>query len=375
LDGWDSFFGVLKTVGGGLEVVAGVGLVAAGVATGWTGVGIGLAVAGAAVVAHGADTTQAGLRQTVTARQTDTLTSTGLQAAGMSPRAANLTDAGIGIVFTLGAGALAKAPATVAVAAGEGASVSVSHAAGAPSALGVTNPLGYAVGHTRVGVDLGEGAGTVWSHLTVPATGELGPRVMMSSGGLVESGTAVVTSGAEVAPRFASIATIPVTAAEARAAQGVVDAAASAGNVGNYAFLANDCTTYGVSVLRAANVTASGSTPATLFMSAALRSEAPVTTLLTSAAVMQPVTTAGAVLHATVGVETAVRSPDASGSGPTAALYTPASGPDASASSAGLPNPADFTNFSDFAAATGAPYSNDFIMERWASVHGWVSGN
>jgi hypothetical protein len=56
-------------------------------------------------VAHGIDTVQAGIRQAWSGDQTDTYASQALQSAGMSPRAANLTDAAIGTALSLGASA------------------------------------------------------------------------------------------------------------------------------------------------------------------------------------------------------------------------------------------------------------------------------
>jgi len=95
---WTQTFGVLRVVGGVFEAAAGIGL---GAATSWTGVG---AVAGGVVAAHGLDQIQAGLRQAWTGEQPESLTSSGLEAAGMSRTAANLTDAGISVVGSLGAG-------------------------------------------------------------------------------------------------------------------------------------------------------------------------------------------------------------------------------------------------------------------------------
>jgi RHS repeat-associated protein len=100
-DVWTGTMGGLKALGGGLEVVAGGALFAAGTGSSWTGVG----VAGGLAVGHGADTFQSGVRQLISGERTDSLTSKGLQAAGMSPQAANLTDAGIGAAFSLGASA------------------------------------------------------------------------------------------------------------------------------------------------------------------------------------------------------------------------------------------------------------------------------
>ena len=113
---WGHVWGGVKTVGGALETAAGVAIVGAGVATSEFGVGVALIAAGSFVTAHGADTTVSGARQLVTGEHADTLTATGLQAAGMSKSTANLVDAGISVVATLGASAVTKAP-TVAAAA------------------------------------------------------------------------------------------------------------------------------------------------------------------------------------------------------------------------------------------------------------------
>ena len=112
LSAWARFTGGLRMIGGGFETAVGYTLaVASGtaaVATSATvvgAVGFGfLAAGGATVGAHGVDTFQAGVRQLFTGEHTDSMTSTNLQAAGMSPRAANLTDAGISVVGSLGAG-------------------------------------------------------------------------------------------------------------------------------------------------------------------------------------------------------------------------------------------------------------------------------
>lgn len=112
LDGtsaWNTFLGGVKAVGGGFEVAAGVALVAAGVATSGIGIGVVIAAAGVLVAAHGADTVVSGVRTALAGEEVDTFTSQGLQRAGMSRTAANLTDAGISIVGTLGASSAASA--------------------------------------------------------------------------------------------------------------------------------------------------------------------------------------------------------------------------------------------------------------------------
>ncbi|WP_157367925.1 SpvB/TcaC N-terminal domain-containing protein [Alloactinosynnema sp. L-07] len=109
---WNRVMGGLKAVGGVLEMAAGA---AGGAATSWTGVG---AVAGAVVVVHGADVTSAGLRQLWTGEETSSLTSQGLQAAGMSRRNAEIVDTTITVVGSLGTTALAQAPRVAAQATG-----------------------------------------------------------------------------------------------------------------------------------------------------------------------------------------------------------------------------------------------------------------
>ena len=112
LDAWTSTMGGLRAAGGGFEAFVGYSLATAsagfGIGTSPTGIG---AVAGAAgfvggvaVGAHGVDTFQSGIRQMWTGQHVDSLTSTALQSAGMSPQAANLADAGISIVGSAGAG-------------------------------------------------------------------------------------------------------------------------------------------------------------------------------------------------------------------------------------------------------------------------------
>ena len=319
---WNRAMGGLRMIGGGFEMVAGGSLFTAGLATSEFGIGLLGVAGGAAVVAHGGDTASSGLAMLISGRDIDTYTSQGLQAAGMERSTANLTDAGIGLVTTLGASTATRAPAF----AREGINlaspaITVSHAAGAPSAAGVTNPIGYAIGHTRVGVTLGDGTATVWSHLTVPETG----RVMMAADTLVSSGNATVSTGVSLVPKFSSTATVPVSAAEARSALTFITEAApmtaaqageagilttrevaragagtTFGRAGDYALFGNDCASYGGSVLQSAGVSATGSTPSTLFISTALRSEAPATTILTSPLVTGVTSSGGAVTNGAV---------------------------------------------------------------------------
>ena len=114
LSAWISTLGALRALGGGLEAAAGYsfavasgtfGLVTSETVVGAVAGGAG-AIGGAAVGAHGLDTFQAGIQQLWTGNHVDSLTSQNLQAAGLSQNAANLTDAGISVVGSLGAGLL-----------------------------------------------------------------------------------------------------------------------------------------------------------------------------------------------------------------------------------------------------------------------------
>lgn len=97
------FVGVARVVGGLAEMTAGVGL---GAATGWTGVGL---VAGAVVTLHGLDTAAAGLYQAFTGVETDTGTSRILQGMGMDRGHANMVDATISVLGSVGASATTNA--------------------------------------------------------------------------------------------------------------------------------------------------------------------------------------------------------------------------------------------------------------------------
>ncbi len=108
LFGWQNVAGGLRLIGGGFETLAGYSLAAAGAGFSTTGAGAAIGVPGAilgvGVGAHGIDQMQAGARQAWSGTTVDSFTSQGLQAAGMSPNTANLTDAGISVVGSLGAG-------------------------------------------------------------------------------------------------------------------------------------------------------------------------------------------------------------------------------------------------------------------------------
>lgn len=205
---WERVMGGLRAVGGAVEVAAGASLVAAGVATSEIGVGVLIAAAGVAVTAHGVDTVQSGVRQAASGREVDSFTSQGLQAAGMSRTAANLTDAGIGIVGSLGAGALAKAPAIVGTV--------------AEAAPAVARTLPAAA----------EAAPTVVRAVT--ATSEAAPTVARAAPVVARSAPAVATMGTPAATAAAALpvraapAALHTTVAAARANIEVVPAATEA---------------------------------------------------------------------------------------------------------------------------------------------------
>jgi RHS repeat-associated protein len=94
--------GGLKVIGGAAEMVAGGAAILTPEPTMVT------KVVGAAAVVHGADNVSAGLTQMMTGQDQSTLTSQGMQAAGVSKETADLVDGGISIALTGGAGALTK---------------------------------------------------------------------------------------------------------------------------------------------------------------------------------------------------------------------------------------------------------------------------
>jgi hypothetical protein len=104
LDVKERVWGGVKLIGGVVEAAAGAAL---GAATSWTGVG---AVAGGFVFVHGADVAATGLRQLISGQPESSLTSQGLQAAGVSPQTAELLDTGLSVVGSAGAGLAATLP-------------------------------------------------------------------------------------------------------------------------------------------------------------------------------------------------------------------------------------------------------------------------
>jgi RHS repeat-associated protein len=306
MGGWDRFWGGVKMVGGALETAAGAALVAAGAATSEIGVGIPIAAAGVFVTAHGADVTVSGARTMWNGAPVDSFTSQGLQAAGMSRTTANLADAGISMVGTLGAGALTRAPGVVStVAETASATEGTTQTASSVSLAfkpGVLNPAGgYTVGHNMVGVTTE--AGTEWTHLVADVTGR--------TSGLATSGVSEVASSAGPGASYV-IVTVPRTAAQAEAA--LATARASVGTVGEYALGANDCASYAASVLRAGGVATTGLTPAGNFFSVALQSPA----------VVGPIAATGTAVATAVGADVLYSSDAPDSSMPADAASSPA---------------------------------------------------
>jgi hypothetical protein len=257
--------GGLKMVGGALETVAGGGLVAAGVATSEVGVGVPVAIGGGVVAAHGVDTVVSGWRTLWNGHDVDTFTSQGLQAAGMERHTANLVDAGIGVVGSLGSSAGTRAL----TASGEVGAITVALRPGLPT------------GHSLVGVTTE--SGTQWTHLSVEAA-----EVSRAAGStILKEGQAVI--GATRVPRAGIAVTVPVTAARAEAA--LETASALRGPAGAYSYLGNNCATYVAQVMRAGGVaTPWFTTPSVNLASAALRSPAFIGPVSTTAAAVDAAT-------------------------------------------------------------------------------------
>ena len=214
LDGWDRFWGGVKAVGGALEVVAGGALIAAGVATSEIGIGIAIGAAGVAVGAHGIDTVQSGVRTAASGSPVDTFTSKGLQKAGLSRTTANLVDAGIGVVGTLGAGAVAKAPAVVAAARTGTEAEAVVTAARTGSEADALVHLTTESAATTINTTqtLGKGASTIYAGPASLAQAE-GAGITLRTGLLPSQATTAVTIPNSAAGAFRVPGVVgPVTA-------------------------------------------------------------------------------------------------------------------------------------------------------------------
>ena len=100
---WTRILGGVKAIGGALEMVAGGALLVTPEPT------LATKAAGVVVAVHGADVASSGLRQMWTGEEENSLTSQGLQAAGMSKQNAEIVDASISIIGSGSAGALRNA--------------------------------------------------------------------------------------------------------------------------------------------------------------------------------------------------------------------------------------------------------------------------
>ena len=201
----------------------------------------------------------------------DTLTSQGLQAAGMSRGGANLLDSGASIVGSLGASALTRAPGVVA--AGEqalsaGDDVVRAAAAGTDEASSVTLAFqpGLPTGHNMVGVTTG--GTTTWSHLVVQSLTGARVRRRVPGGGARHART-----GGGLRKRAGRRLPARHRPGHGRAGQCGARRTDAVRTAGEYSYLGNNCTTYATSILREAGVIApSTNTPATAFMTVALQS-------------------------------------------------------------------------------------------------------
>jgi len=228
--------------------------------------------------------------------QVDTFTSQGLQAAGMSRNAANLTDAGLSIVGTLGAGAVTRAPTAIATVA-ETATTTEGVTQTTNSVSLAFKPGLLAPGHNMVGVTTE--AGTEWTHLVVRTS---------SASKIVTSGVSRVLTTEGPSASYL-VTTVPRTAAQAEAA--LATARSAVGATGEYALGANDCASYAASVLRSAGVaTPATTTPAVNFFSTALQSPS----------VVGPIAIGGATAAAAVGAGVLYSSAAPDSSMPTDAL-------------------------------------------------------
>lgn len=97
---WTRILGGVKAVGGALEMVAGGALLVTPEPTLVT------KAAGVVVAVHGADVASSGLKQVWTGEEESSLTSQGLQAAGMSKQNAEIVDASISLIGSGVAGGL-----------------------------------------------------------------------------------------------------------------------------------------------------------------------------------------------------------------------------------------------------------------------------
>jgi len=283
-------FGGLKMVGGALETVGGVAATIATAPACVSVVGCVIPVASGGVALHGVDTFVSGARSLWEGEAVDSVTSKYVlqKGLGVSRNKANLVDAGISVVGSLGTSAVTRAP-------GAAAAITEATEEGVTAAPSVTPSITVAFkpalgpGHNMVGVTTAEG--TTWSHLVTDPQGISG---LASTGQPAE----IVFSTAGPSASYLKVV-VPVTASEADAALNVVNN--SVGAAGKYAFFGNDCATYASTVMNEAGVaTPAVTSPFVNFTSAALQSPA----------VIQPVTMASTVVNTGVGVSSFVSSQD-----------------------------------------------------------------
>ncbi len=302
-------FGGVKMVGGVLEAAAGIGLTVATAPACTSVAGCVVPAAGVGVVMHGLDTAVSGGTSLITGTDVDTLTSRNLQSAGMERDTANLTDATIGVIGSMGSSAMVKVPAGAATAIDDAVpSITVSHEAAAPTVGNLLHPKAWLAGHTRIGITMGDGTPTIWTHLIANSADEAG-----------------IITARGMAPRYGSLVTIPVTTAEAEAAAAMarkmapmtrgqaasigvsgtflrfMPRGATFGSAGTYSLLGNNCTQYGTRILDKAGISISATSPAQLLASASAHTRTPVGTMLMQAPLQQAIGAGGAAFHLAVG--------------------------------------------------------------------------
>jgi hypothetical protein len=242
----DNVFDVLDIVGGTAEALAGSAIATGGVAaTAGTGgggafVGVPLTLGGAAMVVHGLDTAETAFGRLITGFDLDTDTSQALQAAGMSREAANLTDAGIGLVFSGGAAAISKYPNAATRAAGLMRDAAQAVPLTAPDGK-IAVALHRRANHMMVGVQAPGDEGKLWSELLNPRPGTPNNIVFTR----------------EPSPNKYNITELPISAEDAERAlarmEELVRTKALNGTP-NYRFGQSDCIEYVADILNHAGV-------------------------------------------------------------------------------------------------------------------------
>jgi len=273
---WAVINGTVKVVTGAGETVLGAGMVVTGsVSCPVTGVGCLLAAGGVVVMYHGSDTLISGGKSLIFDEDIDTLTSQGIQKLGVPRKYANMADGAIGMGVTMGGGAAVRSFSAARIAAGGEATL------GGTASISIATTKGWykSLGHNKVGVNIGGGAGTMWSDLV--------PGAVQDVRGLTQ--TRIAKIGWAKPPSGAyNVLTIQVPAPQAQAAyELMVDAV---GDAGKYALCKNDCAIWAKEVLKEAGIaTPPVTAPAVNYASAALQSPAVLSTVAkTTAAAKLP---------------------------------------------------------------------------------------